>query len=62
MTWEKPTVVVVLGTPRSGPSALTRMLPVFGIQLGDDWVRPNLNNPRANRLLFFWQHVFADLN
>ncbi len=52
MTWEKQTVVVVLGTPRSGTSALTRMLPVFGINLGDELVRPNLNNPSG-----FWEDV-----
>jgi hypothetical protein len=128
MMGKNRTVVMVLGTPRSGTSALTRMLPVFGIRLGDDLVSPNLNNPvgfwedvaiqrinarllelagrhlgwpvfrrervepsveyagllqearrllreklgndevwafkdpRANRLLFFWQRVFADLN
>ncbi|NNM89210.1 MAG: hypothetical protein HKL95_11925, partial [Phycisphaerae bacterium] len=52
MTLEKRTVVVVLGTPRSGTSAITRMLPVFGIRLGDDLVSPNLNNPVG-----FWEDV-----
>ncbi len=47
---EKKVAFVVLGSPRSGTSALTRLLPVFGIDLGDEMVPPNANNPRG-----FWE-------
>ncbi len=41
------TSVMVLGAPRSGTSAITRLLPILGIGLGDDMVPPNPNNPRG---------------
>ena len=47
---ENKVAFVVLGSPRSGTSALTRLLPVFGIDLGDEMVHPNANNPRG-----FWE-------
>ena len=41
------TAVMVLGVPRSGTSALARLIPVLGIELGDEMVPPSHNNPRG---------------
>ena len=40
----KKTVIVVLGMHRSGTSAITRSLSVLGVSLGDNLMRPILNN------------------
>lgn len=58
---DNKTAIVVLGSPRSGTSALTRLLAAFGIDLGDEMVPANPNNPRG-----FWedtaiQHINTDL-
>lgn len=45
-------VITVLGTPRSGTSAITRALPVMGAFLGDQLVPPGINNPTG-----FWEDL-----
>ena len=46
------TVITVLGAPRSGTSAITRALPVMGAVLGDELVKPGLDNPTG-----FWEDI-----
>ena len=44
-------VVCVLGMHRSGTSLATRLLNLLGVELGDDLVRPAVDNPAG-----FWEH------
>ena len=43
--------LLVLGMHRSGTSALTRVLNLLGVALGDDLMPPGPDNP-----LGFWEH------
>ncbi|GHD53637.1 hypothetical protein GCM10017083_30220 [Thalassobaculum fulvum] len=47
-----PTAVLVLGMHRSGTSALTRVLNVLGVELGDDLLPPAAGNNETG----FWEH------
>jgi len=47
----KREVIVVLGMHRSGTSAVTRGLAVLGVELGDNLMRPNADNPRG-----YWEN------
>ena len=47
-----PTTVLVLGMHRSGTSALTRVLNVLGVELGDDLLPPAAGNNETG----FWEH------
>ena len=46
-----PVALLVLGMHRSGTSALTRVLNLLGVALGDDLMPPGHDNP-----LGFWEH------
>ena len=46
-----PVALLVLGMHRSGTSALTRVLNLLGVALGDDLMPPGADNP-----LGFWEH------
>ena len=46
-----PVALLVLGMHRSGTSALTRVLNLLGVALGDDLMPPGPDNP-----LGFWEH------
>jgi len=45
-------LVVILGMHRSGTSVITRALQVMGIELGDNFLRPNRHNERG-----YWEDV-----
>ena len=47
----RPVALLVLGMHRSGTSALTRVLNLLGVALGDDLMPPGDDNP-----LGFWEH------
>ena len=47
----RPVALLVLGMHRSGTSALTRVLNLLGVALGDDLMAPGPDNP-----LGFWEH------
>ena len=46
------TIIIILGTPRSGTSVITRALPVMGVKLGNELVAPSVNNPTG-----FWEDI-----
>ena len=50
-TASAPVALLVLGMHRSGTSALTRVLNLLGVALGDDLMPPGPDNP-----LGFWEH------
>ena len=47
----RPVALLVLGMHRSGTSALTRVLNLLGVELGDDLMPPGPDNPSG-----FWEH------
>lgn len=55
---KRPVVVAVLGMHRSGTSAITRGLPVLGVELGGDLMEPSPENPKG-----YWENwIFVRIN
>jgi hypothetical protein len=50
-TTDKPLAVCVLGMHRSGTSALTRLLNLLGVDLGENLLPGRVDNPKG-----FWEH------
>ncbi|HBI21675.1 MAG TPA: hypothetical protein DDY37_03670 [Legionella sp.] len=58
ITTTAKTIVVVLGMHRSGTSAMTRALQLFGVELGDHLMPPSYDNEKG-----FWEDLdFYELN